>query len=140
MTSIFVSILLFSTLLFISCGHDSFELNAAPAVTMDTDKWVLTSVYEMPRGEGDLTYRFAFTAAHHLWSRGRSDSNDNQLMYSDDLGKKWKFVNLPPPGLGADGMITFADLEHGWAMDTSVLMNTENRSEERRVGKECRSR
>ncbi|HMM78706.1 MAG TPA: YCF48-related protein [Pyrinomonadaceae bacterium] len=114
-----------------SCGGNFTNLSSFPATSRDapagnTAGWQLISEYRIPPDEGSLTNSFAFTEDFRLWSRGSSDSKANQLMYSDDFGKSWKFVDAPDRGLGADGIVRFFDSKHGWAMDTSSILRTED--------------
>lgn len=119
-----LSLILFA--LQLSCGDSSLNLASTRADEHMSASWVQVSVYKMPPSEGGFTYRYAFTRDLRLWSRGSADSKTNQLMYSDDFGKSWNFVNVPGRGVGADGTILFIDSEHGWSMDTATIYKTEN--------------
>ena len=114
----------------VSCGERSLNMSVSPVpVSSATAKtpatWELISEYRMPPEEGRFTSKFDFIPDHRLWSHGSSDPKADQLMYSDDFGKSWKFVNLPEPGFGADE-IRFVDSLHGWVMGDSTLLKTQD--------------
>lgn len=109
-----------------SCGERALSLASTRLDANKPASWELVSVYTMPPSEGGFTYKFAFTRDLRLWSRGSGDSKTNQLMYSDDFGRSWNFVNVPGRGVGGDGTILFIDSQYGWSMDTATLLKTEN--------------
>ena len=128
-------ILLLSSLLLSlgSCGGKFTNLSSVPEISGNmrataghTANWKLISEYRMPPGEGSFTKNFEFTREFRLWSRGSADSRGNQLMYSDDFGKSWKFVDAPARGVGADGVVSFFDSRQGWAIDSSSILKTED--------------
>lgn len=109
-----------------SCAEHPVNSAASYVTPKNSAAWELVSTYRMPPSEGAFTVKFEFTSDFRVWSRGSSDSKANQMMFSDDFGKSWKFVNLPGRGLGADGMIQFVDSNRGWAIDSSTILKTDD--------------
>lgn len=102
----------------------TIEINATPTQIVGNEpSLTIVSTYTMPASEGKLSYKFAFTPNHRLWTRGSSDSKSNQMMFSDDLGKSWTFVDLPSRGI-APHSVLFIDQKNGWAMDTFDVLKT----------------
>ena len=92
-------------------------------ITEKKTSLILVSAYTMPASEGRLSEKFAFTSNHRMWSRGSSDSKSNQMMFSDNFGKSWTFVDLPNRS-SAPGSVLFIDQRNGWAMDAFEALST----------------
>lgn len=84
----------------------------------------LITTYTVPETKPRLSFRFLFTPTYRIWTQGTSDKGSAELMYSDDFGQSWTYVNLPKANYLFIDSFTFVDHDRLWANDDSEILKT----------------
>lgn len=120
--AVFLEILLISQLNCVQLGN---AYSGTKTAKNESDHLNLIAKSHLSTTQGGFTVNFALTPDHRIWSRGTSPDNPRQLMYSEDMAKSWRFVDVGER-LGSEGTIAFINNNEGWAMDSGNVLHTQD--------------